>query len=189
MLLKGKTAVISGAASAARHRPRHGAACSPRTARASPSSISTRPRPTAAAAELGAGPSRPRLRRHRPDRLPGGRRGGDRGVRAGRRAGQQRRRHPAGEDHGHRRGELGRASSTSTCAGVLYLSQAVIPHMRGAQVRLDRLHVVGLGPARRRHLRRPALLAPPRPACSASPRRWRASSARTASASTASRPA
>ena len=41
--------------------------------------------------------------------------------------------------------------------GMLYMSQAVIPHMREQQLGLHRLHVVGLGAARRRHLRRPAL--------------------------------
>ena len=41
--------------------------------------------------------------------------------------------------------------------GVLNLSQALIPHMRERRQRLDRLHVLGLGPARRRHFRRPPL--------------------------------
>ncbi len=41
--------------------------------------------------------------------------------------------------------------------GVLNLSQALIPHLRERKPGLDRLHVVGLGAARRRHLRRPAL--------------------------------
>ena len=64
----------------------------------------------------------------------------------------------------------------------------VDPAHARAPAGLDRLHVVGLGAARRRHFRRAALLAPPRRACSASPRRWRANSAPTASASTASPP-
>ena len=42
--------------------------------------------------------------------------------------------------------------------GVLNLSQAFIPQMRAQKNGLDRLHVVRLGAARRRHLRRASLL-------------------------------
>ena len=73
--------------------------------------------------------------------------------------------------------------------GVLYLSQAFIPHMRSRRAGLDRLHVVGLGPARRRHLRRPALLG--REGRRAGPRQGHGAGARarTTSGSIASRPA
>jgi NAD(P)-dependent dehydrogenase (short-subunit alcohol dehydrogenase family) len=42
--------------------------------------------------------------------------------------------------------------------GTLYMSQAVLPCDARAAVRLDRLHLLGVGAARRRHLRRSALL-------------------------------
>ena len=41
--------------------------------------------------------------------------------------------------------------------GTLYMSQAVVPQMRQQQLGLDRVHVLGFGAARRRHLRRTAL--------------------------------
>ena len=72
--------------------------------------------------------------------------------------------------------------------GVLYLSQAFIPHMRERKQGTHRLHVVGVGPARRRHLRRPALFGGQGRRARAWPRRWRASSGRTASGSTAVTP-
>ena len=73
--------------------------------------------------------------------------------------------------------------------GTLYMSQAVIPHDAAPAQRLDRLHLVGLGAARWRHPRRARTTRPPRPACSGWRVRWRASSAPTRSASTASPPA
>ena len=81
--------------------------------------------------------------------------GGER-VRPGRRADQQRRHHPAAEAHGHH-AENYDAVLDVNLRGTLYMSQAVDPAYARARGRLHRLHVVGLGPARRRHLRRPAL--------------------------------
>ena len=58
-----------------------------------------------------------------------------------------------------------------------------------AQDRLHRLHVVGFRAAWRRHSSAARIIRLPRPAFSAWPRRWRASSVPTTFASTASRPA
>ena len=60
--------------------------------------------------------------------------------------------------------------------GTLYMSQAVLPTMREQQSgRLDRLHLVGVGAARRRHPGRPALLGRQGRRAGPGARAWRAS--------------
>ena len=72
--------------------------------------------------------------------------------------------------------------------GVFYLSQAFVPHMRERkQGSIVCMSSVSASAAAASSAAR--TIRPPRPACSASPRRWRGNSDPTASVSTASRPA
>ena len=124
----------------------------------SPSWISTRLRAQNAAAELGGSEHRGfACNVVEPDGLQGGSPARARGVRPGRHPDQQCRHHPAGEDHGHHARGLAPHHGREPGRGSLPQPGLHPAHAR-AQAGLDRLHVLGLRAARRRHLRRPALL-------------------------------
>ena len=155
MLLADKTAVISGAASA-RGIGRATASSSPSTAPASPSSTSTpkarrRPPPSWARGISASAATSPT------GELPPGRRAGDRRLRQDRHPDQQRRHLPAAEDHGDHAGGLGARARRQHDRRALPVP-GLHPAHAGAQAGRHRLHVVRLRAARRRHLRRPALL-------------------------------
>ena len=155
MLLANKVCVITGAASraaSAGQSPR----CSPSTAGARSSSISMPDRRQRAASELGEAHRGYRLRRHRQGGLHRRDRARGRRVRPGRRAGQQCRHHAAAEVHGHRARELRRGARRQSPRHALH-EPGGDPADAQAALGLHRLHVVGLRPARRRHLRRSAL--------------------------------
>ena len=110
-------------------------------------------------------------------------------VRPHRHPGQQRRHHAAAQDGRHHRRRLRRACSTSACAARCCMSQAVHPGdaapeaaARSSASRRSRRSAAAASSAARTTRR-------PRPACWAWRARWRANSAPTASASTASPPA
>ena len=166
----------------ARHRPGHG----PHIRR--PGRHRGHPRPQGGGRQ-GRRPryrretSGPCLRRHRQGRLPQGGRPGDGRVRPRRRADQQCRHHPAAEDHGHRARQLRRRARRQPARHAVYepggrsRTCASASRARSSACRRCRPSAAAAFSAGR-------ITAPPRAACSASPRPWRASSAPTTSAST-----
>ena len=102
------------------------------------------------------GTSRLRLQRHRQAVVPGRRGARDRRVWPGRRAGQQCRHHAAAQDHGHPGRELRCRPGRQPARHALHEPGRHSADARAA-LRLHRVHVLGVGAARRRHLRRSPL--------------------------------
>ena len=156
MLLKDKVAVITGGAgpnglgfATAKLMAQHGARVAVLDLAGA--------EPAAAAAKLGDGHFGRGRRRDRQGVVRRRHRRGAQGLRPHRRAGQQRGHHAAAQDGGHHQRRLRRGAR---CQPARHLADVAgrDPADAAPARRLDRLHLVGLGAARRRHPRRPALL-------------------------------
>ncbi len=157
MLLKDKVAVITGGAGL------NGLGFATAKLMAATRRARGRARPGARRArrrrrQAGRRPPRRGGRRHRQGVVRRRDRRGAQGLRPHRRAGQQRRHHAAAQDAWTSPTPTTTRILDVSLRGTLLMSQAVMPADAAPAERLDRLHLVGVGAARRRHPRRPALL-------------------------------